>query len=88
MAFLDLDCAMAVPLTTSIAALSRKVQNECERKREAAQGRLSVGSSEVATGAFEVQTQRTLGAGAVLGWGWGAEGGCAVGGGEGQRRCR
>lgn len=50
-------------LTTGIVALSRKAKDERERKKEAGQGKLSVGPSDVAKRAFEGQTQPMLEAG-------------------------
>jgi hypothetical protein len=50
-------------LTTGIIALSRKVADEKAKKREAKQGQLKIGSSDVAKRAFESQTTKMLEAG-------------------------
>lgn len=50
-------------LATGITAAARKLKDEKDRKKEARQGVLSIGPSEVAKRAFEGQTQRTLEAG-------------------------
>lgn len=50
-------------LATGIAALSRKVKDDRDRKKEARQGVLNVGPSDVAKRAFEAQKTRTLEAG-------------------------
>lgn len=47
-------------LATGIAALSRKVKDDRDRKKEARQGVLNVGPSDVAKQAFEAQKARTL----------------------------
>lgn len=54
-------------LSTGIVALSRKVKDERDRKKEARQGVLSVGPSDVAKRAFEGQTHRVLEAGSDSG---------------------
>lgn len=52
-------------LATGITALSRKIKDDKERKREAKQGVLTVGPSDVAKRAFEGQTSRMIQAGPV-----------------------
>ena len=47
-------------LTTGIVALSRKVQDDKAKKREAKQGVLDIGDSDVAKRAFASQTSRML----------------------------
>ena len=50
-------------ITTGIIALSRKVADERAKKKEARQGHLTIGDSDVAKKAFQSQTSRMIEAG-------------------------